>query len=157
MGFAFLIFPVAKGRYCRCARPREIYKNMLAGVSGIDVVLFVISAEDGVMPQTQEHLDILNLLEVQNGIVVLTKKDLVDGDWLKLIQEEIKEKLKGTFLEDAKMIPVSSHTKEGFDALIDAIEEVADLVTAKSIASTGRMPIDRVFLFKAMVPLLLVP
>lgn len=146
LGFAFFDLPSGKKAGIVDVPGHEKFiKNMLAGVSGIDVVLFVISAEDGIMPQTQEHLDILNLLEVQNGIVVLTKKDLVDSDWLSLIQEDIKDKLKGTFLEDAKMIPVSSHTKEGFPDLIDAIEEVAEMVTAKSIASTGRMPIDRVF------------
>lgn len=146
LGFAFFDLPSGKKAGIVDVPGHEKFiKNMLAGISGIDLVLFVISAEEGVMPQTQEHLDILNILELENGIVVLTKKDLVDDDWLALIQEDIKAKLKGTFLEHAPMISVSSHSKEGFETLIDTIDEMAEAVTAKSIASSGRMPIDRVF------------
>jgi len=146
LGFAFFDLPSGKKAGIVDVPGHEKFiKNMLAGVSGIDLVLFVISAEEGVMPQTQEHLDILNLLEVENGIVVLTKKDLVDSEWLALVQEEIKGKLKGTFLEGAPMVSVSSHTKEGFDSLIETIDQMAEAVTAKSIAASGRMPIDRVF------------
>lgn len=146
LGFAFFDLPSGKKAGIVDVPGHEKFiKNMLAGVSGIDLVLFVISAEEGMMPQTQEHLDILNILEVENGIVVLTKKDLVDEEWLMLVQEEIKSKLKGTFLENAPMISVSSHTKEGFDIMIETIDEIAEVVTAKSIASSARMPIDRVF------------
>lgn len=146
LGFAFFDLPSGKKAGIVDVPGHEKFiKNMLAGVSGIDLVLFVISAEEGVMPQTQEHLDILSILQVQKGIVVLTKKDLVDEDWLDLVQEEIKGKLKGTFLEDAPMVSVSSHTQEGFDTLITTIDTMAEEVTSKSIASSGRMPIDRVF------------
>lgn len=118
---------------------------MLAGVSGIDLVLFVVSAEEGVMPQTQEHLDILSILDVQNGIVVLTKTDLVDEEWLYMIKEDLKETFKGTFLEKAPMIGVSSITKTGLPTLIETIDQLADQVELKSASSAVRMPIDRVF------------
>jgi selenocysteine-specific elongation factor len=88
-------------------------KNMLAGAHGIDFVLFVIAADEGVMPQTQEHLAVCEILGTKKGIVVLTKKDLVDNDWLELVKEDVKEFLKGTFLEGAPIIPVSSKTREG--------------------------------------------
>ena len=92
-------------------------KNMLAGAGGVDLVLFVVAADEGVMPQTREHLDILDLLHVQKGIVALTKTDLVDHDWLQLVQEEVRDLLAGTRFADAPLIPVSSVTGEGLDEL----------------------------------------
>ena len=99
-------------------------KNMLAGAAGMDVVLFVVAADEGVMPQTVEHLDILELLEAKQGIVVLTKQDMVDEEWLELIQEDVRGKLRGSFLEDAPIVPVSSTTREGLDELARMIDEV---------------------------------
>lgn len=146
LGFAFFNLPSGKRAGIVDVPGHEKFiKNMLAGVSGIDLVLFVISAEEGVMPQTQEHLDILNILDVKKGIVVLTKKDLVDPDWLMMIQEDLKETLKGTFLEHAPIVPVSSVTKDGFETLIETMDIMAEEVEAKSVSAAVRMPIDRVF------------
>ncbi|KRQ86004.1 Selenocysteine-specific elongation factor [Caloramator mitchellensis] len=120
-------------------------KNMLAGVTGIDVVLLVIAADEGVMPQTQEHLNILNLLDIKKGIVVITKKDLVDDEWIKLVTEDVKAAIKNTFLKDAPIIPVSSHTGEGLDKLVNTIEEMTQNIEDRDILTTFRVPIDRVF------------
>jgi len=88
----------------------KFIKNMLAGAHGIDLVLFIIAADEGIMPQTKEHLTVCEVLNVKEGIVVLTKVDLVDNEWLELVKEDIREFLKGTFLENAPMVPVSAKT-----------------------------------------------
>ncbi|NLI92888.1 MAG: selenocysteine-specific translation elongation factor [Peptococcaceae bacterium] len=120
-------------------------RQMLAGASGMDVVLFVVAADEGVMPQTQEHLDILNLLEMKNGIVVITKIDLVDEEWLTMIEQDIREKLKGSFLEKASVCRVSSVTREGIPELIQTINEVLERSESRRIDLPARMPIDRIF------------
>ena len=120
-------------------------KNMLAGAGGVDLVLFVVAADEGVMPQTREHLDILELLHVQKGIVALTKTDLVDQDWLQLVQEEVRELLAGTRFADAPIIPVSSITGEGLDRLRLALEKMAAAVQPKPRTGPARLPIDRIF------------
>ena len=89
----------------------KFIKNMLAGVAGIDIVMLVIAADEGVMPQTVEHLAILDLIGVDKGFVVLTKTDLVDEEWIEMVKEDIREKLAGTFLEGAPIVPVSSTKK----------------------------------------------
>ena len=100
----------------------KFINNMVAGVVGMDLVLLVVSAEEGIMPQTKEHMDILELLGVKKSILVLNKCDLVDEDWLELMEEEIKEELKGTFLEHAPVVKVSAATGQGSPELIDVIE-----------------------------------
>ena len=90
-------------------------KNMLAGATSINLVLFVIAADDGIMPQTIEHLEIINLLGIRHGLVALTKKDLVTDEWLAIVQEDIKNILKGASLEDAPIVPVSTVTGEGIE------------------------------------------
>ncbi|MEI7884057.1 MAG: selenocysteine-specific translation elongation factor [Clostridia bacterium] len=120
-------------------------RQMLAGVSGMDLVLLLIAADEGMMPQTREHLAILDLLQVKNGIVVVTKKDLVDGDWLDLVMEEIKEELAGTFLSHAPMLAVSSLTGDGIDELKELIEKAVLDTQAKNNTGIARLPIDRVF------------
>ena len=90
-------------------------KNMLAGATSITLVFFVIAADDGIMPQTIEHLEIINLLGIRHGLVALTKKDLVTDEWLTIVQEDIKNILKGTSLEDAPIVPVSTVTGEGIE------------------------------------------
>lgn len=146
LGFAFFNLPSGKRAGIVDVPGHERFiKNMLAGASGIDLVLFVISAEEGIMPQTQEHLDILNILDVKKGIVVLTKSDLVDDEWLDMMKDDIKTALKGTFLEQSPMIPVDSVSKNGLDKLIQTIDEQAEQVEAKSSSLAVRMPIDRVF------------
>lgn len=120
-------------------------KNMLAGVSGFDIVLLVVAANEGVMPQTKEHLDILNLLMVKKGIIVVTKIDLVDKEWLSLVIEEIREAVKDTFLRDAPIIPVSSLTGEGLDELKNTIAKITNEVEARELDTAFRLNIDRVF------------
>lgn len=123
----------------------KFIKNMLAGISSIDVVLLVIAADEGIMPQTREHFEILKLLSIQKGIVVLTKTDLVDEDWLEMIKEDIKEELKGTFLEEAPIHEVSSKTKAGFEGLIRDIDKLTEEVEPKDTEGHFRLPVDRVF------------
>lgn len=120
--------------------------NMVAGVVGMDLVLVVVAADEGIMPQTREHLDILNLLGIEKTILVLNKCDLVDDEWLELMEEEIKEELSGTFMESAPMVKVSSATGAGLDVLISEIERMtAQEVVEKDIYTIPRLPVDRVF------------
>ena len=123
----------------------KFIKNMLAGASGIDIVLLTIAADEGVMPQTREHLNILSLLGVEKGIVVITKKDMVDEEWLNVVIEDTQKYLQGTFLKDAQIIPVSSTTKEGINELIKAIDSLSEDVTEKNTSDFFRLPVDRVF------------
>jgi selenocysteine-specific elongation factor len=120
-------------------------KNMLAGVSGVDVVLLVIAADEGVMPQTREHLDILRLLNVKNGVVALTKVDLVDRDWTDAVEEDVRAHLAGTLLVDAPILRVSSTTGKGIDALKRALQSAVSRAEERNAALPFRLPIDRVF------------
>lgn len=123
----------------------KFIKNMLAGVTGIDVVLLVIAADEGIMPQTQEHLNILQLLDIKKGIIVLTKKDLVDDEWIKMVKEDIKKAVGDTLLKDAPIVPVSSYTGEGIGLLVETIEELTQNIEDRDILTAFRIPIDRVF------------
>jgi len=123
----------------------KFIRNMLAGVVGIDLILFVVAADEGVMPQTLEHLAILDLIGVKKGFIVITKADLVDEEWLELVKEEIKESVQGTFLENSKMIPVSSTKKIGIDEVIEEIDKLSNSIEQKDINDLPRLPIDRVF------------
>ncbi|MCL2361510.1 MAG: selenocysteine-specific translation elongation factor [Defluviitaleaceae bacterium] len=123
----------------------KFIKNMLAGAGGMDLVLLVIAADDGVMPQTREHLGILQLLNVQDGIIVLTKSDLVDTEWQDMIWEDVKNTVVDTFLRDAPIISVSSHTGQGIPELMQCIDEKIKKATAKNTTIPFRIPIDRVF------------
>lgn len=120
-------------------------KNMLAGAGGFDLVLLVIAADEGVMPQTREHLDIIQLLQVKKGIVVLTKADLVDEEWLEMVREEVKDFLQGTILEDAPIADVSAVTGRGIPELIQLIDQLTMSVQAKTASGPPRLPVDRVF------------
>lgn len=125
---------------------RDFIENMLAGVGGIDLAVLVIAADEGVMPQTKEHLAILDLLQVPNGLVALTKVDLVeDADWLELVTLDVMETLAGTVLADAPVIPVSAVTGQGLDELQSTL--VRELQTTPPRADIGlpRLPIDRTF------------
>lgn len=125
---------------------RDFIENMLSGVGGIDAALFIIAADEGVMPQTKEHLAILDLLQVKNGIIVLTKIDLMDDpDWLDLVEMDIRDATKNTILENAALIRVSSHTKTGIDQLIHTLQELLATVDPKPDFGRARLPIDRVF------------
>jgi selenocysteine-specific elongation factor len=120
-------------------------KNMLAGAHGIDVVALVIAADEGVMPQTREHFDICRLLAVREGLIVLTKKDLVDEDLLALVRAEAKEMVAGSFLAEAPIVAASSRTGEGIEELKKTLREVGARVSSRSQEALTRLPIDRVF------------
>lgn len=123
----------------------KFIKNMLAGAGGIDVVVLVIAADEGVMPQTREHLNILSLLKVKKGIVALTKKDMVDQEWLDMIIEQVRDEIQDSFLKDARIMPVSSVTGEGLKELIAEIDSVTEVVEEKDTHEVFRLPVDRAF------------
>src|SRR5881628_1625132 len=120
-------------------------KNMLAGVGGIDLVMLVIAADEGVMPQTREHLAICSLLRIKSGLVALTKTDLADPDWIELVRDDVRSLLAPTFLGGCPIVPVSVKTGTGLEELRAALAELARSVPAKSTDQTPRLPIDRVF------------
>ena len=126
----------------------KLISNMLAGAGGIDMVLMVIAADEGIMPQSREHLSICNLLNIQSGLIAITKSDLVEKDWLTLVKDEIGDFVKGTFLEDAPIVPVSSKTGENLDLLKQEIRDRALTITPKTSGGLFRLPIDRVFTLK---------
>lgn len=126
----------------------KFIKNMLAGACGIDIVLLVVAADEGVMPQTVEHLDILNYLGVKKGIIVLTKCDLVDEDFISLVKDEVKEKTKGLFIENAPIVEVDSVSGRGLEELVKKIDEISEDIEEKKIDAPARMSIDRVFSLK---------
>ncbi|RME04596.1 MAG: selenocysteine-specific translation elongation factor [Planctomycetota bacterium] len=149
LGFAFLDLPSGKRLGIIDVPGHEKFiKNMVAGATGIDIVLLVVAADDGVMPQTREHLDIMTILGIQRGLVALTKIDLVDEDLLELALEDIREYLQGTFLADAPIIPVSSTTGEGIDKLRQKLYDIAQASPPRSAEGVFRMPIQRVFAAK---------
>src|SRR5437899_6044720 len=127
LGFAHLILP--SGREIGIVDVpghARFMRNMLAGAHGLDAVLLVISSDEGVMPQTREHLDIVDLLEVRRGLVVLTKADLVDEDWLALVSEEVRAAITGTSLDGAELIPVSALRGDGLGALVAALDSLLE-------------------------------
>lgn len=124
----------------------KFINNMVAGVVGMDLVMLVIAADEGIMPQTREHVDILGLLGIEKSIIVLNKCDIVDEEWLELVEEEVKEELEGTFLEDAPVMRVSAATGQGIEELKDMIEHLtSDEVVQKDTNTIPRLPIDRAF------------
>lgn len=124
----------------------KFINNMVAGVVGMDLVMLVVAADEGIMPQTREHMDILGELGIEKSILVLNKCDLVDEEWLELVEEEIQEELEGTFLENAPVVKVSAATGQGIPELIETIERLtADEVVEKDIHTIPRLPVDRVF------------
>lgn len=123
-------------------------RNMVAGASGIDFVILVIAADEGVMPQTKEHLAICELLGIKDGVVVISKVDLVDEEWLELVKTEVEDFLKGTFLEGAPIIPFSAVTLKGKEELIKILDEKAKAIKSKERELPFRLPIDGVFTIK---------
>lgn len=119
--------------------------NMLAGVGGIDIALLVIAADEGVMPQTREHVAILDLLGITSGVVALTKCDLVESDWLELVQADVEEFLVGTTLEGAPIVPCSATTRQGLDALTQTLANLLQRERTRPSSGRPRLPIDRVF------------
>jgi selenocysteine-specific elongation factor len=120
-------------------------RNMLAGATGIDLVLLVVAADEGVMPQTREHLAIVELLGIRRGVVAITKADLVDPEWLELVSDEVRELLSGSALADAPMQVVSARSGQGIAELAEVIRQAAHTVRSRSSIDLFRMPIDRVF------------
>ena len=124
----------------------KFINNMVAGVVGMDLVLMVVAADEGIMPQTKEHLDILGLLGIEKTILVLNKCDTVDAEWLSMMEEDVKEELKGTIMEGAPVAKVSAMTGEGIEELKELIlKMVKDDVPEKDVNSIPRLPVDRVF------------
>jgi selenocysteine-specific elongation factor len=146
LGFAWLTLPGGREVSIVDVPGHEGFiKNMLAGVGGIDAALLVVAADEGVMPQTREHLAILDLLRVQRGVVALTKADLVDEEWLELVREEVAEQLKPTTLAGATIIPVSAYTRQGLPELLVQLEHILDEIQERQNIARPRLPIDRVF------------
>ena len=125
---------------------KDFIKNMLAGVGSIDAALFVVAADEGIMPQTREHLAILDLLGVSTGVVAITKKDLAESeDWLDLVMAEVADELEGTCFEHVPMIPVSARTGEGLGELVLELDRVLASAQPRRVIGQPRLPIDRVF------------
>jgi len=149
LGFASLTLPSGQTLGIVDVPGHEKFiKHMVSGAAGIDVVLLVIAADEGIMPQTKEHLHICSLLGISQGIIALTKTDLVDQDWLVLVQSEINDFFKGTFLESAPVIPVSAVKREGLSELIQALDTTIGKIAEKTDDGIFRLPVDRVFTMK---------
>jgi selenocysteine-specific elongation factor len=147
LGFAWLTLPSGRSISVIDVPGHERFiKNMLAGVGGIDAALLIVAADESVMPQTEEHLAILDLLGVEHGLVVLTKADLVDEEWLVLVGEEVRERLAGTSFADAPQVAVSARTGQGLDRLLAALDEQLDRTPSRTQAQgEPRLSIDRSF------------
>jgi len=147
LGFAWLTLPNGQeAGIVDVPGHRDFIENMLAGVGGVDAALLVIAADEGVMPQTREHLAILHLLGVERALVALTKIDRApDPDWLELVQEDIRRALTGTTLADAPIVPVSARTGQGIETLLQALAALLDDLPPRPDLGRARLPIDRIF------------
>src|SRR3989440_2875121 len=145
LGFADLDLGDVRIGFVDVPGHERFVKNMLAGAHGIDVVALVIAADEGVMPQTREHFEICRLLDVRQGLIVITKKDLVEDEMLGLVRDEVRELVKGSFLESSPVVAVSARTGEGLEELKVALREVSLRVIARSDDHITRLPIDRAF------------
>jgi selenocysteine-specific elongation factor len=149
LGFAWLDLPSGQRLGIVDVPGHEKFvKNMVAGASGVDLVALIIAADEGVMPQTKEHLDICNLLGVKHGLVVLTKIDTVDEEWLEMVTDDVQRFLEGSFLEGAPIIPVSALTGQGLPQLLEALETLCEVVPERTSSGLFRLPVDRVFTMK---------
>ena len=126
----------------------KFVRNMLAGAGGLDICMLIVAADEGIMPQTVEHLDILSILGIKHGVVVITKADLVEPEFTELVAEDVKELTKGTFLENALIIPVSAYTGQGLQELKDELEKLCASLPERAEEGQFRLPIDRVFTLK---------
>jgi selenocysteine-specific elongation factor len=146
LGFASLTLPTGQLLGIVDVPGHERFvRHMVAGATGMDLVALVIAADEGVMPQTREHLEICELLKVKHGLVVLTKTDLAEADWLDLVEEEVRDTLVGTFLEGAPMVRFSAVTGEGAETLLATLADLAAQVPRKPVSGIFRLPVDRVF------------
>jgi selenocysteine-specific elongation factor len=149
LGFTFLDLPSAiRLGIVDVPGHERFVKHMVAGAWGIDLVALVVAADEGVMPQTKEHLDICTLLKVKKGLIILTKMDLVEAELLDLVKEEVTDAVKHTFLKEAPILAVSSTTGEGIPELISVLDDLSKEVEERSAEGLFRLPIDRVFIMK---------
>lgn len=148
LGFANIKYPALIVGIIDVPGHERLIKNMLAGVGGIDIVMLVVAADEGVMPQTKEHLAICDLLKIKSGLIALNKADLVDEETIELAKEDIKNLVKGKFLGNAEIVPVSAITGYNIELLKEKIMQIALSVKEKSTGGIFRMPIDRVFTLK---------
>lgn len=126
----------------------KFVRNMLAGAGGMDLCMLVVAADEGIMPQTVEHLDILSILGIKKGVIVITKTDLVEPEFVDLVAEDVAELVEGTFLENAPIVPVSVYKEEGLEQLKQVLTELCVSLPERSEAGYFRLPIDRVFTLK---------
>ncbi|MDB4907586.1 MAG: selenocysteine-specific translation elongation factor [Gemmatimonadetes bacterium] len=145
LGFAPLDLPVGRVGVVDVPGHEAFVRTMLAGATGIDAALLVIAADEGIMPQTREHLAILGLLGVHGGVVALTKCDTVDAEWRALVEEDVRAALKGTSLASAAIVHTSAPTGEGIDALRDALDVVLRALPTRDAGDMFRLPVDRAF------------
>jgi selenocysteine-specific elongation factor len=148
LGFAFLEEPGVTIEIVDVPGHERFVKNMLAGVGGIDLAMLVVAADEGVMPQTREHLAICRLLHIKAGLVVLTKTDLVEPDWLELVRDDVAGLVRGTFLESAPIVAASARTGAGLEQLRAELRRLAEHVPPRRADQLPRLPIDRVFTVK---------
>ncbi len=149
LGFAFLDLPCGHRLGIVDVPGHEKFvKNMVAGVTGMDLVAFVIAADEGIMPQTEEHFEICRLLGVKQGIIVITKKDMVEDEWLEMVSEEVREYCVGSFLEDAPLVHVSSTTKEGIEEVRKLLDDFVVKQQFQEAHGPFRLPVDRIFAMK---------
>lgn len=149
LGFAYLDFSGGqRAGIVDVPGHEKFVKNMLAGAGGMDLAMLVVAADEGVMPQTVEHLDILSILGISGGVVVITKTDLVESEFLELVQEDVKELVKGTFLENSPILPVSSYSGEGLEQLKATLQRLCMSLPERKNSGVFRMPIDRIFSLK---------
>src|SRR5256885_1270434 len=148
LGFAHQVIDGTNFAFVDVPGHERFVKNMLAGVGGIDMVVLVVAADESVMPQTREHFDICRLLRVPTGLIALTKTDLADADMLELARMEVRELVAGSFLEGTPIVPLSSKTGEGIDALRAALSDMSRTADARADRGVARLPIDRVFSMK---------
>ena len=150
LGFAHLNYENMTVGFVDVPGHEKFIKNMVAGVTGIDAVMLVISADEGIMPQSIEHFNILELMGLKKGFVVITKTDLVDDELVAVVEEEVKELVKDTFLENCKIIKASSKTKEGIEGIKRYLKEIASIESRDLSIENPRMAIDRVFSLKGI-------
>ena len=149
LGFAYLDFPDGQRVGIVDVPGHEKFvRNMLAGAGGMDVAMLVVAADEGIMPQTVEHLDILSILGIKKGVIVITKTDLVEPEFIELVEEDVRELTKDTFLADAPVVPVSVYEEQGLEELKQVLKELCDSLPERSDAGHFRLPIDRVFSLK---------
>ncbi|MEW5981895.1 MAG: selenocysteine-specific translation elongation factor, partial [Acidobacteriota bacterium] len=148
LGFAHWTTPDLNMAFVDVPGHERFVRNMLAGAGGVDAVILVVACDESVMPQTREHFEICRLLQLRRGLIALTKADLVDEDIIGLVSLEVRELVRGSFLETAPIIPVSSRTGAGLDEVRDALRQLGRDVAGRSADGPARLPIDRVFTMK---------